>query len=104
MRVHFPAEIKAPCLLPEVTYDAQEFWNRGFVEKSFLEARERKTVYEKTIDEQQDNVCDSKQLIEPCWPRHLAGQASAMALGGEWNNSDHCSYQEAVPWCSSFPL
>ena len=55
MRVHFPAEIKAPCLLPEVTYDAQEFWNRGFVEKSFLEARERKMVYEKTISEQQDN-------------------------------------------------
>lgn len=64
MRVHFPAEIKAPCLLPEVTYDAQEFWNRGFVEKSFLEARERKMVYEKTINDQQDNVCDSNQLIE----------------------------------------
>lgn len=55
MIVHFPAEIKAPCLLPEVTYDVQEFWNRGTVEKSFLEARERKMVYEKTISEQQNN-------------------------------------------------
>ena len=55
MSVHFPAEIKPPCLLPEVTYDSQEFWNRGSVEKSFLEARERKMVYEKTINEHQDN-------------------------------------------------
>ena len=27
-----------------------------------------------------------------------------MALGGQWNNTDHRSCQEAVPWCSSFLL